>query len=171
MKVSKTICLTALIGAASLAFAADTPFAGTWKLNLDKSKLTGDTVKFSSTGGLMRITGNGDSYEFKQDGSDTKTRFGNASWKKIDDNTLEEIDKVKGNVEAKTTWTLSSDSKTLHCAHYGRQAGRRKLRRHGHLCAHGRDQGLRGNLEGQRVQGKCAEFSHVERRREWLNLR
>ena len=43
----------------------------------------------------------------------TKTRFGTASWKKIDDNTLEEIDKVKGNVESKTTWTLSSDGKTL----------------------------------------------------------
>ena len=83
------------------------------EIELDKSKLTGDTVKFSPAGELMRITGNGDSYEFKLDGSDTKTRFGTASWKKIDDNTLEEIDKVKGNVESKTTWTLSSDGKTL----------------------------------------------------------
>jgi|HubBroStandDraft_1064217.scaffolds.fasta_scaffold238606_2 hypothetical protein len=111
--LSKAICLTAVIGAASLAFAADTPFAGTWKLNLDKSKLTGDTVKFSSTGELMRITGNGESYEFKPDGSDSKTRFGTAAWKKIDDNTLEEVDSVKGNVESKATWTLSADGKTL----------------------------------------------------------
>ena len=111
--LSKATCLTAVIGAASIAFAADTPFDGTWKLNLDKSKLTGDTVKFSPAGELMRITGNGDSYEFKLDSSDTKTRFGNASWKKIDDNTLEEVDKVKGSVESKTTWTLSSDGKTL----------------------------------------------------------
>jgi hypothetical protein len=111
--LSKAICLTAVIGAASIAFAADTPFAGTWKLNLDKSKLTGDTVKFNPAGELMRITGSGDTYEFKMDGSDTKTRFGSAAWKKIDDNTLEEVDKVKGNVESKTTWTLSADGKTL----------------------------------------------------------
>jgi hypothetical protein len=113
MNLSKVIYLTAVIGAASIAFAADTPFAGTWKLNLEKSKLTGDTVKFSSAGGLMRITGSGDSYEFKTDGSDTKTRFGSAAWKKIDDNTLEETDSVKGNVASKGTWTLSPDGKTL----------------------------------------------------------
>ena len=75
--LSKAICLTAVIGAASLAFAADTPFAGTWKLNLDKSKLTGDTVKFSPAGELMRITGNGDSYEFKLDGSDDQDTIRN----------------------------------------------------------------------------------------------
>lgn len=111
--LSKAVCLTVVIGAASLAFAVDTPFAGTWKLNLDKSKLTGDTVKFSPAGELMRITGSGDSYEFKMDGSDTKTRFGSSAWKKIDDNTLQQVDSVKGNVESKTTWTLSADGKTL----------------------------------------------------------
>ena len=44
----KPILIAAVLGSASFALAAETPFAGTWKLNLDKSKLTGDTVKFSS---------------------------------------------------------------------------------------------------------------------------
>jgi hypothetical protein len=109
----KPILIAAVLGSASYALAAETPFAGTWKLNLDKSTLTGDTVKFSSTAGSMRMTGGGESYEFKTDGSESKTRFGTAAWKKIDDNTWEETDMVKGRVDSKTTWTLSADGKTL----------------------------------------------------------
>ena len=71
----KPILIAAVLGSASFALAAETPFAGTWKLNLDKSKLTGDTVKFSSAAGGMRMTGGGESYEFKDDGSESKTRF------------------------------------------------------------------------------------------------
>ncbi len=153
--LSKAICLTAVIGAASLAFAADTPFAGTWKLNLDKSKLTGDTVKFSPTGELMRITGNGDSYEFKVDGSDTKTRFGTASWKKIDDNTLEEVDKVKGNVESKATWTLSADGKTLTQHITGDKPGGGSFDDTITYARIAGTQGFRGNMEGQGLQGSA----------------
>jgi hypothetical protein len=35
----KATCLTAVLCAASLALAVDTPFAGTWKLNLDKTQV------------------------------------------------------------------------------------------------------------------------------------
>lgn len=109
----KTICFSAFLVTASVSFAAGTPFVGTWKLNLDKSKLTGDTVKFSSAGEMVRITAGGDSYEFKPDGSEAKARFGTAMWKKIDDKTWEETDMVKGRLDAKSTWTLSDDGKTL----------------------------------------------------------
>ena len=102
-----------VIVTASVALAAGTPFAGTWKLNLDKSKLTGDTIKFASAGEMIRVTGGGDSYEFKPDGSEAKARFGIAMWKKIDDKTWEEADMVKGRLDAKSTWTLSDDGKTL----------------------------------------------------------
>jgi hypothetical protein len=109
----KAISLTAVLGAATCAFAVDTPFAGTWKLNLDKSKLIGDTVTFTSADDAMRITANGESYEFKADGSENKTRFGTAAWKKIDDKCWEETDKVNGRLDSKTTWTLADDGKTL----------------------------------------------------------
>ena len=108
-----TICLIAVIGAASFALAADTPFAGTWKLDLSKSHLTGDTVKFAPDAEGMHFTGGGESYAFKPDGSASKTRFGTASWKKIDDHTWEETDMVKDRLDSKNTWTLSSDGKTL----------------------------------------------------------
>ena len=107
------ICLTAVIGAASFALAVDSPFAGTWKLNLDKSKLVGDTVRFSEVGDAMRITAGGDSYEFKADGSPSQTSFGTASWKKMDDKTWQETDMVKGRLDSVNTWTLSENGKTL----------------------------------------------------------
>ncbi len=119
----KAISLTVVLGAASFAFAADTPFAGTWKLNLDKSKLIGDTVKFTSAGETMRITGSGESYEFKTDGSENKTRFGTAAWKKIDDKSWEETDKVNGHLDSKTTWTLAGDGKTLTARSTGDKPG------------------------------------------------
>jgi hypothetical protein len=109
----KAIGFTAVLSAASFAFAVDTPFAGTWKLNLDKSKLVGDTVRFTPVGETMRIAGSGESYAFKPDGSENKTRFGTASWKKIDDKSWEETDMVNGRLDAKITWTLSNDGKTL----------------------------------------------------------
>jgi hypothetical protein len=109
----KVTCLTAVLSAASFAFAANSPFAGTWKLNLDKSKLVGDTVRFAPAGEGMRMTAGGDSYMFKTDGSESKTRFGTASWKKIDDGSWEEIDTVNGRIDSKATWTLSGDGKTL----------------------------------------------------------
>jgi hypothetical protein len=109
----KVACLTAVLSAASFAFAVDTPFAGTWKLNLDKSKLVGDTVTFTLEGEKMRISSGGESYEFKTDGSENKTRFGTASWKKTGDKSWEETDIVNGRLDAKITWTLSDADKTL----------------------------------------------------------
>jgi hypothetical protein len=92
-------------------------------LNLDKSKLIGDTVKFTSAGETMRITGSGESYEFKTDGSENKTRFGTAAWKKIDDKSWEETDKVNGHLDSKTTWTLAGDGKTLTARSTGDKPG------------------------------------------------
>jgi hypothetical protein len=109
----KAIGLMALLGTANLALAVDTPFAGTWKLNLDKSKLVGDTVRFTPVGETMRITSGGESYAFKPDGSENKTRFGSASWKKTDDKTWVETDMVNGRLDSTNTWTLSEDGKTL----------------------------------------------------------
>jgi hypothetical protein len=114
VKLSLTpILFAAVLGNTSLALAANSPFAGTWKVNLDKSVLVGDTVKFSSAGDAMRMSSGGDTYEFKTDGNESKTRFGAASWKKIADNTWQETDMVNGHLDSKTTWKLSDDDKTL----------------------------------------------------------
>ncbi len=51
-------------------FAADSLFSGTWKLNVDKSKLTGDTFIITALpGGMMHfVSGSSMSYDFACDG-------------------------------------------------------------------------------------------------------
>jgi len=95
--------------------AAENPFAGTWKLNPAKSKLTGDTMKFAKTeSGGIRWSGSGLSYTFKMDGKEYKGPFGEAVvWKQIDDATWQTTDTVKGTLNNTDTSKLSADGKTL----------------------------------------------------------
>ena len=112
-----------LLAGASAAMAADNPFAGTWKVNKDKSKMVGDVVKFSPAGAdTVKVTFGAVSYDFKPDGSETQTPFGTAAWKKVDDNTWHEVDKVKGNDAGESTWKVSGDGKTLEVESKGKKA-------------------------------------------------
>lgn len=63
--------------------AADSPFAGTWKMNQEKSKLAGDTMSFASAGsGSMRYTDSSQTYTFTTDGKPVVTPFGSTvAWK------------------------------------------------------------------------------------------
>ena len=47
----KRLALTLVLFASSVgaALAADSPLAGTWRLNVEKSKLTGDTFTYTAT--------------------------------------------------------------------------------------------------------------------------
>jgi hypothetical protein len=63
---------------------------------------------------MVRVASGGQSYTFKPDGSDTITPTGNtAQWKKIDDQTWQQIVK-KGSTElVENTYKLSNDDKTM----------------------------------------------------------
>src|SRR5580658_6627389 len=74
---STTVRSILLIGLAVSALAADDPFVGKWKLNLAKSKLTGQIIQIEEV--------SGGSYKFKEDehsdivfvdGLDHPTHFG-----------------------------------------------------------------------------------------------
>jgi len=95
--------------------AAESPFAGTWKFNPAKSKLTGNTMKFAKIeSGEIRWSGYGVSYTFKMDGKEYKGPFGQAVvWKQIDDNTWQSTTTEKGNLVSTDTSKLSADGKTL----------------------------------------------------------
>jgi len=95
--------------------AAENPFAGTWKLNPAKSKLTGDTVKFEKTAsGAIRSSASGVSYTFNVDGKEYTGPFGEAIvWKQIDDRTWETTYKRKGILLSTDTSKLSADGKTM----------------------------------------------------------
>ena len=60
-----------------------TPFAGTWKLNQEKSQLAGDTMKFGpAEGQAMELTAGGTSYSFRVDGKNYAMPSGNlAIWR------------------------------------------------------------------------------------------
>jgi hypothetical protein len=103
----------AMLAAAGTALA-DSPWAGTWKMDPAQSKLTGDTIRFVSTAGGLTYTAGGHTTTVKLDGSPTKTWIGSEeSWKKIDDNTYESHETQNGVDVGTDTWTLSPDGKSL----------------------------------------------------------
>jgi hypothetical protein len=94
---------------------AQSPLAGNWKFNAEKSKLTGDTIHFAPGGeGMVEVSSGGQSYSFKPDGSDTATPMGNtAQWKKVDDQSWQQV-VMKGSTElSKNTYKLSDDDKSM----------------------------------------------------------
>jgi hypothetical protein len=70
---SSGITVALVIGAAAsqMGFAADAGFAGNWKLNLQKSQLTGQTFNFEKTpSGMMHFDSQGWAYDFNPDGKE-----------------------------------------------------------------------------------------------------
>jgi hypothetical protein len=115
MRIRMGAVLVLLLAFGGGLAAAENPFAGTWKLNPAKSKLTGDTMKFEKTpSGAIRASASGVSYTFNVDGKEYKGAFGEAIvWKQIDDHTWETTYKQKGILLSTDTSKLSADGKTL----------------------------------------------------------
>jgi hypothetical protein len=95
---------------------AQNPFAGTWKLNQEKSQLAGDTLKFSpAEGQAMELTAGGTSYSFRVDGNNYAMPSGNvAIWRQSGaDGWTTEYRTKDGKLLASDSWKLSADGKTL----------------------------------------------------------
>ena len=82
------VLLFVLVTAAAVC-AADSPFAGSWKLNPAKSAFTGTTIAFEqAAGGGMKMTADGQSYTFKVDGKSYPAFMGHAAtWTQVDPST------------------------------------------------------------------------------------
>ncbi len=95
--------------------AADNPFAGTWKLDMSKSDLSGETIKFQKAKpNLIRFTGGGESYTFTTDGKPHPGLFGRiVSVKQIDVHTWERTTEFNGKVLSQTTLAVSPEGNTL----------------------------------------------------------
>ena len=117
---SLRLCLAAALSCAMATAMAETPFAGTWKVDYSKSHVTGQTVSFTSEAGeKVRFTYPGGSYTFIVDGSDSTNYVGETvQWKQIDDHTWKELTK-EGSIVVTHTWTLSTDGSTLTAAASG----------------------------------------------------
>jgi len=110
------LALIVLAAGAGIALAADSPFAGTWKLNLEKSKFTGYTFTYATTAtGFHYSDGGPVAFDFAIDGKDYPVIDDRtSSWTKNGDNSWNTVSKDgKGTVLSKGTMTLSADGKTL----------------------------------------------------------
>ena len=107
-------CLLVTIGAASVAVAQN-PFVGTWKLNPEKSHLTGSTMKFSSTGnGMIRETVAEGSYTFKPDGKSYPALMGETeSWQALSGHSWKVAIHGNGGYTYTETLNISDDGQKL----------------------------------------------------------
>jgi hypothetical protein len=108
--------MRAYVGIACLVaiLAAENPFAGTWKLNPAKSKLTGDTVTYERTeSGQIRSTAGGLTYTFRLDGREYPAPLGyTAAWRQRDERTWETVNRLNGKLIGTDTITVSPDGRT-----------------------------------------------------------
>jgi len=121
MRTYARLVIAAAFAVLTASAVAENPFAGTWKLDASRSKITGQTVTFTAEpGGAVKVTAFGQSYSFKLDGSATTTPFGDtAAWTRIDDNTWKAVHTKGSTVLDTETWKLAADGKTADVSNTG----------------------------------------------------
>jgi hypothetical protein len=114
-----SLALFLLAASAGAALAAPSPFAGTWKLNVAKSKLTGDTVSYSKTPTGFRFSnGSTVTYDIVVDGKDHPMIFDRTTaWTGAGKNSWDAVTKAHGTVLSRTHRTLSADGKIMTIAY------------------------------------------------------
>jgi hypothetical protein len=94
---------------------AQPSFAGTWKLNLAKSQLTGQTVSIEKTAsGLLHFDSQGFAYDFDLSGKDFPTPDGGTiSYREVNPTTWVATSKLNGKEIATIQVTLKGDTQTV----------------------------------------------------------
>jgi hypothetical protein len=111
-----TLAVALFAASGSIASAADSPFVGTWKMNVDKSHLSGETYSYTPTAtGFQYSNGSTVKFDFALDGKDYVVIPGRTvSWTKSGDNTWDSVYKTgNGTVISKVHRVLSADGKTM----------------------------------------------------------
>jgi len=131
MKTRTTLAaIVSFVAGLAVAYAADNPMMGTWKLNEAKSKFSAgatknQTVTYSQVGDMTKVVVDGtdkdgkavhNEWTGKMDGKDYpvtgQTGYDSRSYTKADDNTLNMTIKNKGKVVAAGTIKVSADGKS-----------------------------------------------------------
>ena len=132
---AKSIALAlGMLCLASGAYAADSSFYGTWKMNLAKSHMTNSALVNASLlvviapygdNGWTRVqidvkeplkSGREEHYSAKFDGKDYPTNGGDprvVALTRVDDHTIDQVTKRNGNVSSRSRLVVSADGKTL----------------------------------------------------------
>jgi hypothetical protein len=113
------------LGVAAGTAAAQNPFAGTWKLDQDKSQLAGDTIKFgpAKEDSIESIAG-GITYSFRTDGNNYAMPSGDlAIWRQTaSDSWTTEYRTRTGKLLSSDSWKVSADGKGLTLVSSGAKA-------------------------------------------------
>ena len=110
-----TLWVFVSLAAASTAVAQN-PFVGTWKLNQEKSQMTGDIMKFGpAAGDAIELSGGGTTYSFRLDGKPYALPSGHvAIWRETSAGSwTTEYRNIDGKLLSSDNWKLSSDGKNL----------------------------------------------------------
>ncbi len=112
MKRKIFLCVMAT---AMMLAAADLPYVGKWKMNLEKSDFGATTVTYASLpSGEWESTADGQSYKFKMDGTDASDGLGDtAAWKSTGANTWQTVWKLNGKVLTTDTLQVGADGNSL----------------------------------------------------------
>ena len=110
------VAVTLFVALASTVYlrAQQPSFTGTWKLNLNKSQLSGQTLSLEKkASGTMHFDTQGFAYDFDLSGKDFPTPDGgSASWKEVNPNAWEATIKLNGKVIATYSMALKGDALT-----------------------------------------------------------
>jgi len=104
------------LGALLFTPQGDDPYTGTWRLNVAKSKFTGQQDKVAAAGANAWTFSYGiSSWTVKTDGSNTRTPFGNTVALRAENPTTWRFTwkTLKGTTLSSDTWTLSGDGKSM----------------------------------------------------------
>jgi hypothetical protein len=115
MKTTLVLCSVLAFPMGS-AFAAESPWSGTWKIDPAQSHLTGDTFTLTKGPGslLHYADGSTASYDFGVDGKEYKTWSNRTTiWTPAGNNTWDTVTQADGKVLVKSHRQLSADEKTL----------------------------------------------------------
>jgi hypothetical protein len=109
------LAIAVLTVSAGSALAAGSPFDGTWKLNMEKSKFTGTTITYTKTAhGYRYSNGATVSYAFGTDGKDYPAIADRTTaWTPAGEGAWDTVFKANGKVLSKSHRALSADGKTL----------------------------------------------------------
>src|SRR4051812_46483718 len=94
-------CAAAILTFTAGSLWAQAPsFDGTWKLNIAKSQLTGQTVTFEKKpNGLLHFDSQGFAYDFDLEGKEHPTPDGGTTaWTQVNPTTLETTNRANGKV-------------------------------------------------------------------------
>lgn len=114
MKATLIICSTLALG--GTAFAANSPWDGTWKLDQAQSHFTGGTMSITKgkNGLLHHSDGSTAEYDFAPDGKERKLWANRtAVWTSPQKDTWDVLIKLDGKEHARDHMVLSDDGKTL----------------------------------------------------------